>query len=152
MSERGNLSISITLSPSQVDQVLRAAAGERASGVAAVIATALAEQAGRTDGQPNRRGTRARKGDGGPRRAGPRGGFMPLDTTDRRLSRSLLRGLAILTCFDTGRPERGVLELARELGLSPSTTHRYILTLLELGLLERSARTRKYRLPAPPAL
>jgi DNA-binding IclR family transcriptional regulator len=31
--------------------------------------------------------------------------------------------------------------------MSPSTTHRYALTLVELGLLERCPDTRKYRLP-----
>lgn len=72
-----------------------------------------------------------------------------LDACDRRLSRSLLRGLAILACFTVEQPERGILELARELDLSASTTHRYVLTLLELGLLERCPRSRRYRLPRP---
>ena len=31
--------------------------------------------------------------------------------------------------------------------MSPSTAHRYALTLVEVGLLERCPRTRKYRLP-----
>ena len=39
-----------------------------------------------------------------------------------------------------------MVELAGELGLSPSTAHRYAQTLLELGLLERSPTTRRYRL------
>src|ERR1700733_5525832 len=46
----------------------------------------------------------------------------------------------------TGEP-RGILELARDLDLSPSTAHRYAITLVELGLLERCPKTRKYRLP-----
>jgi DNA-binding IclR family transcriptional regulator len=65
---------------------------------------------------------------------------------DPRLSRSLLRGLALLARFGPGTPERGVVELAGELQMSPSTTHRYVLTLVEAGLLERVPRTRKYRL------
>jgi DNA-binding IclR family transcriptional regulator len=32
--------------------------------------------------------------------------------------------------------------------MSPSTAHRYAFTLVELGLLERSPTTRKYRLPS----
>jgi DNA-binding MarR family transcriptional regulator len=70
------------------------------------------------------------------------------DMADARLSRSLLRGLSILTCFtDDGGP-RGIVEVAEELEMSPSTAHRYALTLLALGLLERSPHTRKYSLPA----
>jgi IclR family transcriptional regulator, pca regulon regulatory protein len=65
---------------------------------------------------------------------------------ERRLSRSLLRGLQILTHFRHGGVERGVVELASELELSPSTTHRYVSTLVELGLLERCPDSRKYRL------
>jgi DNA-binding IclR family transcriptional regulator len=38
------------------------------------------------------------------------------------------------------------VEIAGELGMSPSTAHRYLQTLLELGLVERSPRTRRYRL------
>lgn len=71
--------------------------------------------------------------------------------TDHRLSRSLLRGLSILTCFRPDRRERGIVEIARELGMSASTTHRYALTLVELGLLERCPHTRKYRLADLPA-
>jgi DNA-binding IclR family transcriptional regulator len=32
--------------------------------------------------------------------------------------------------------------------MSPSTTHRYMTTLLAVGLLEQEPRTRRYRLPA----
>ena len=44
--------------------------------------------------------------------------------------------------------ERGIVELANDLGMSPSTAHRYAHTLVEVGLLERCPKTRKYRLPA----
>jgi hypothetical protein len=120
---RPPLPISITLSPAQVDEVLRSASRSRASSLASLISSALAE------------GTNGR---------------LPahdLDECDRRLSRSLLRGLAILACFTAERPERGILDLARELSMSASTTHRYVLTLLETGLLERSPISRRYRLP-----
>ncbi len=61
-------------------------------------------------------------------------------------SQSLERGLAILSAFRSGRPLLGVSELAREIGLSRSTTHRYIATLAELGYLQQDVATRKYRL------
>ncbi len=72
---------------------------------------------------------------------------MPIGAVDPRLSRSLLRGLSILTCFGPDGGSRGIVEIAEDLGMSPSTTHRYALTLVELGLLERCPDTRKYRLP-----
>ena len=75
------------------------------------------------------------------------GGYMPSDVSDPRLSRSLLRGLSILTCFGPDGEARGIVELAGDLGMSPSTAHRYAYTLVELGLLERCPKTRKYRLP-----
>jgi IclR family pca regulon transcriptional regulator len=61
-------------------------------------------------------------------------------------SQSLERGLAILSAFKPGMPELGIAELARELGLSRSTSHRYVSTLARLGFLDQNARTRKYRL------
>jgi hypothetical protein len=64
-----------------------------------------------------------------------------------RLSHSLFRGLLILALFISGEEGRGVVEVARQLGLSPSTTHRYISTLVAFGLLVQDPSTRKYRLP-----
>jgi IclR family transcriptional regulator, pca regulon regulatory protein len=61
-------------------------------------------------------------------------------------SQSLERGLAILSAFRSGRPLLGVSDLAREVGLSRSTTHRYIATLAGLGYLQQDPPTRKYRL------
>ena len=61
-------------------------------------------------------------------------------------SQSLERGLAILSAFRSGRPLLGVSDLAREVGLSRSTTHRYIATLAALGYLQQDQATRKYRL------
>jgi IclR family pca regulon transcriptional regulator len=68
------------------------------------------------------------------------------DSRDGRHSQSLQRGLAILSSFRSGRPLLGVAELAREVGLSRSTTHRYVSTLATLGYLHQDAETRKYRL------
>jgi len=64
-----------------------------------------------------------------------------------RLSHSLFRGLLILALFISGEEGRGVVEVARQLGLSPSTTHRYMTTLVAFGLLAQDPSTRKYRLP-----
>jgi hypothetical protein len=130
--------ISITLSPTQVDEVLRAAAHSRAPSVAALIAGSREEA-----GERRPFGDRELDRDG----ASAPAGLLPGDTSDRRLSRSLLRGLSILTHFGASGEARGIVELAHELDMSPSTAHRYALTLVELGLLERCPRTRKYRLP-----
>ena len=62
-----------------------------------------------------------------------------------RYSQSLERGLAILGCFTPERPVLGIADIADELGMSRSTTHRYVITLLALGYLEQGA-SRKYRL------
>src|SRR6266496_2343479 len=61
-------------------------------------------------------------------------------------SQSLERGLAILSAFRSGRPLLGVSELGREVGLSRSTTHRYVATLATLGYLQQDDATKKYRL------
>jgi IclR family transcriptional regulator, pca regulon regulatory protein len=62
-----------------------------------------------------------------------------------RYSQSLERGLAILSCYTPERPLLGIAELADELDMSRSTTHRYVITLVALGYLEQGA-GRKYRL------
>jgi IclR family pca regulon transcriptional regulator len=61
-------------------------------------------------------------------------------------SQSLERGLAILSAFSSDKSSIGVSELSRELGLSRSTTHRYIATLTSLGYLQQDAETKRYRL------
>jgi hypothetical protein len=111
--------ISITLSPGQIEEIVRAAEPGRAPGFAALISAAL---------------SRVEEG------------AMP-GSDDRRLSRSLLRGLAILTCFGPDEPTLGLLEIAERLQSNPSTIHRYVITLVEVGLLEQSPKTRKYSLP-----
>jgi IclR family transcriptional regulator, pca regulon regulatory protein len=62
-----------------------------------------------------------------------------------RYSQSLERGLAILHCFTPEKPVLGIADIADELGMSRSTTHRYVITLVALGYLEQGA-ARKYRL------
>jgi hypothetical protein len=112
--------ISITLSPGQIEEIVRSADPGRAPGFAALISAALSrvEETG-----------------------------MPT-YDDRRLSRSLLRGLAILTCFGPDEPTLGLMEIAARLQISASTIHRYVITLVEVGLLEQSPKTRKYSLPS----
>jgi IclR family transcriptional regulator, pca regulon regulatory protein len=61
-------------------------------------------------------------------------------------SQSLERGLLILAEFRPTTPELGISDLARSLGLSRSTSHRYVATLARLGYLQQNAATRKYRL------
>ncbi len=68
---------------------------------------------------------------------------MPQDSSS---SQSLERGLAILEAFGPDRPALGISELAGRLGLTRSTTHRYVVTLAKLGYLYQEGTTRKYRL------
>ncbi|HEX9481289.1 MAG TPA: helix-turn-helix domain-containing protein [Solirubrobacteraceae bacterium] len=133
MSGSADGDISIVLSPIQVEQVVRAASRSTAPGVAALISGSLRR----------RNHTPAANAPGAAGGAAQR----PVPA-DRRLSSSLLRGLSILSCFASTDEERGIVELARQAGMSASTAHRYALTLIELGLLERSPHSRKYRLPA----
>ena len=44
-----------------------------------------------------------------------------------RYSQSLERGLAILGCFTPQHPVLGIAEIADDLGMSRSTTHRYVI-------------------------
>jgi hypothetical protein len=64
---------------------------------------------------------------------------------DPQLSHSLLRGLAVLSRFGPERRWRSIVDLAKELEMSPSTTHRYVKTLRAVGLLEQDPTTREYR-------
>jgi IclR family pca regulon transcriptional regulator len=60
-----------------------------------------------------------------------------------KFSSSLVAGMAMLTCFDAEHPVRGIADMAAELDLSGSTTHRYATTLVALGYLEQGP-SRKY--------
>jgi hypothetical protein len=70
----------------------------------------------------------------------------PSQLEDNRLSRSLLAGLLLLASFPTDGTDLGNAEIARLLDMNPSTTHRYVSTLVAVGLLERDPTTRRYRL------
>jgi hypothetical protein len=136
MSAATRETVTITLSPAQVEAVVRAASNSRSPAVATLVTGALAARP-----SADARGARAGVASGNGHR--PSGGG---DDEDPRLSRSLMRGLSLLSGFGPGGTERGIVELAGELGMSPSTAHRYALTLVELGLLERCPHSRKYRL------
>lgn len=62
-----------------------------------------------------------------------------------KFSRSLEYGLVLLECFSAQHPAQQISDLADLLGLSRSTTHRYLQTLLVLERLEQDPK-RRYRL------
>jgi hypothetical protein len=135
MPDNAKGSISIALSPAQVASVVRAASKSREPSVSSLIADALHAPLSALEERNGKTHT------------GAHAMALALDNSDPRLSRSLLRGLSILTRFGADGESRGIVELARDLGMSASTTHRYASTLVQLGLLERCPETRRYRLP-----
>jgi IclR family transcriptional regulator, pca regulon regulatory protein len=64
---------------------------------------------------------------------------------ESRYSQSLEWGLEVLACFTPEQPVLGIAEIAGVLGISTSTTHRYVSTLGRLGYVVQGRR-RKYRL------
>lgn len=66
--------------------------------------------------------------------------------SNRRLSRSLLVGLLTFASLPRDGSYIGNAEAARLLGLHTSTSFRYFATLEAVGLVERHASNRKYRL------
>ncbi len=116
--------IRIELSKSQVDQVIRAAGR---GGTMSVLLTALKDPGWKLSLDSDEWG-------------------YPAQMDDRRLSRSLLSGLLVLSCFPPDGGYLGIAALARTLDMNTSTTHRYVTTLLAVGLLERDPATRRYRI------
>jgi hypothetical protein len=116
--------VTVELSKAQVDQVIRAA-GE--GGTMSVLLSALKDPQWTLS-------------------VGSDAWSYPVQMEDRRLSRSLLSGLLVLSCFSAEGGSLGIAELARRLDMNTSTTHRYVTTLLAVGLLERDPTTRRYRL------
>ena len=73
------------------------------------------------------------------------------DPSDRQIARTLARGIDLLLCFQPTDDALGNGELARRLGLSPTTVVRLTFTLTQLGYLRRDAdgaRYPRYRLGA----
>lgn len=114
----GAAPISIELSKAQIDEVLRKASGVSFSGM---IQRVLAD----TERLP----------------------LSVAGLDEARFSRSLMVGLLLLASFPHDGSYLRNGEVARRVGLNPSTSHRYIQTLVEVGLLERDPTTRRYRLP-----
>jgi IclR helix-turn-helix domain len=108
----------IELSRAQVDRVVREAAG---AGTLSVLLSGLGDVREMLEGEPEQ-------------------------LEDARLSRSLLSGLLMLALFPLDGDYLGNAELARMLGMNPSTTHRYVSTLVAVGLVERDPVTRRYRI------
>jgi IclR helix-turn-helix domain len=70
----------------------------------------------------------------------------PGQLEDSRLSRSLLTGLLLLSLFPKDGSYIGNAQLAKAMGLNVSTCHRYLATLMAVGLVERDFSTRRYGL------
>jgi hypothetical protein len=145
--------ISITLSPTQIDEVVRAASRSRVPSLSTLIADSLnAPLAGNGARSPSPEAASVKRraadeAEDSSEEESQIGGYLPSSSSDPRLSRSLLRGLSLLTCFGPEGTPRGIVELSHDAGMSPSTAHRYVSTLVELGLLQRDPKSRKYRLP-----
>jgi hypothetical protein len=116
--ERGADAAVIELLPAQVERVVRAAAD---SGGIPVLLSGLE----RVRGTPAARSAQLQ---------------------DPRLSRSLLSGLMLVASLPGDGSYLGNAQLARLLGMNVSTVHRYLQTLLAVGLVERDPGTRRYRL------
>jgi hypothetical protein len=130
--------ISITLSPVQIEQVMRSAGQSRNGTVSNLLLAALDNAYKPTNGN-SKRGAKGKSLQKATQEA------LEDALTDPQLSQSLLRGLAILSSYGPERPWRAIIDLAQQLGMSPSTTHRYVKTLRAVGLLEQNPTTREYR-------
>jgi IclR family acetate operon transcriptional repressor len=58
---------------------------------------------------------------------------------------SVSRALALLRCFEQGTPYLTLTEMARETGLTMSTTHRLAGTLVDGGMMARDPGSERYR-------
>ena len=61
-------------------------------------------------------------------------------------SKSLEKGLKILSLFNRETPALTQSEIAKTLGLNMTSTYRYITTLVELGYLEKDTKTKEIRI------
>lgn len=118
--------VAITLSRNQVDHVVRAALGDAA---APSVSGLVAGTGFHSSHARQVLGARYRD-----------------LQENRRLSRSLLAGLLVLSCFPPEGVDMGIKDISEQLKLNTSTVHRYVLTLVAAGLLERDPDTRRYRL------
>lgn len=117
-SEHENAIVAIELTQNQIDRVIRDATG---AGKVSILMS----------GSQGAQETLARE---------------PHLLDDRRISASLMRGLLVFAALPSdGRSMRGS-DLSRILGIGPSTIHRYLTTLVVLGLVEQDPSSRSYRL------
>lgn len=65
---------------------------------------------------------------------------------ERYIVPGLVRGLEILQAFSTEKPQLGISEIGRELGVSRSTAFRLVFTLEKMGFLKRVEHSKKYSL------
>lgn len=59
------------------------------------------------------------------------------ETPPRHYVQSLARGLAVIGCFDSDHPRRTLSDVARATGLTRASARRFLLTLVDLGYVER---------------
>lgn len=67
-------------------------------------------------------------------------------TTSRQPLQTVIKALAILRLFNLEREWLGVREIGRLLSLNTATVHNLLRTLMDSGLVEQHAETKKYRL------
>lgn len=118
--DEGAEPVQLALSRAQVDQIVRAASD---AGSMALLLTGLGDS-----------------------REALEKAQQQVGSTEANLSSSLLSGLLVLAAFPTDGSSLGNAEVARLMGMNPSTAHRYITTLVVAGLLEKDSGTRRYRL------
>jgi Fic family protein len=116
----GEEPVQLALSRAQVDQIVRAASD---AGSISILLTGLGDS-----------------------REALEKAQIEVGNTDANLSSSLLSGLLVLAAFPSDGSSLGNAEVARAMGMNPSTAHRYITTLVVAGLLEKDPNTRRYRL------
>jgi hypothetical protein len=64
---------------------------------------------------------------------------------DLSYSHATFRAAIVLAAFPADGSERELTDVARAIGLSPGTTHRYARTWTALGMLEQNSDSRRYR-------
>jgi hypothetical protein len=140
MSKKKQEDINITLSPIQVEQVMRSAGQQRNGTVSNLLLAALDNAYrpanGRMDAYRSRR--QPQGAPGGPQRS-PALAVAAAGPGDPGL-------------HGPDRPWRAIIDLAQQLDMSPSTTHRYVKTLRAVGLLEQNpppVNTARSRCEAP---
>ncbi|HEV7941913.1 MAG TPA: IclR family transcriptional regulator [Solirubrobacteraceae bacterium] len=71
--------------------------------------------------------------------------------TEPRYSQSLETGLLVMKGFSSQTPLQGIADVADRMEASRSTVHRYMTTLVALGMLEQDSLSRRYRVSLLPA-